>query len=64
MSWGWVEGNVAIYTFMSMQGCHSQGKSLENEIFCRSGKSQVIWKIAKSAESQGKSQGISNFSHK
>ena len=32
-----------VCTVPEKQGCHGQGKSLENEIFSRSGKSQGIW---------------------
>ena len=46
---------------MHKQGCHGQGKYLENEIFSRSGKSQgILWmvrKIYKGLGKSGKSQG-------
>ena len=59
--------NLCPFTFKyaqirPMQGCHSQGKSLENEIFSRSGKSQgILWmarEIKKGFGKSGKSQGI------
>ena len=46
------------------QGCHGQGKSLENEIFSRSGNLSLSQGKLQKVKKSWKSQGISKFSQK